>query len=71
MDGGTQPQKVKKFDAEMGGSEETENYRRSTNVQQLTYKIDSSPSFYYLFFSFVLLELKPFGFKWKVLGEKF
>ena len=45
--------------------------RRRTNVQQLTCKIDSSRSFYYLFFSFVLLELKPFVFKWKVLGEKF
>ena len=45
--------------------------RRRTNVQQLTCKIDSYNSFYYLFFSFVLLELKPFVFKWKVLGEKF
>ena len=45
--------------------------RRRTNVQQLTCKIDLSNSFYYLFFSFVLLELKPFVFKWKVLGEKF
>ena len=40
-------------------------------MQQLTCKIDSSSSFYYLFFSFVLLELKPLVFKWKVLGEKF
>ena len=45
--------------------------RRRTNVQQLTCNIDLSSSFYYLFFSFVLLELKPFVFKWKVLGEKF
>ena len=45
--------------------------RRRTNVQQLTCKIDLSSSFYYVFFSFVLLELKPFVFKWKVLGEKF
>ena len=45
--------------------------RRRTNVQQLTCKIDLSSSFYYLFLSFVLLELKPFVFKWKVLGEKF
>ena len=45
--------------------------RRRTNVQQLTCKIDLSSSFYYLFFSFLLLELKPLGFKRKVLGEKF
>ena len=45
--------------------------RRRTNVQQLTCKIDLSKSFYYLLFSFVLIELKPFVFKWKVLGEKF
>ena len=45
--------------------------RRRTNVQQLTCNIDLSSSFYYLFFSFVLLELEPFVFKWKVLGEKF
>ena len=45
--------------------------RRRTNVQQLTCKIDLSNSFYYLFFSFVILELKPFVFKGKVLGEKF
>ena len=38
-------------------------------MQQLTCKIDSSRSFYYLFFSFVLLELKPFVLKGKVLGE--
>ena len=44
--------------------------RRRANVQQLTCKIDLSSSFYYLFFSFVLLELKPFVLKWKVPGEK-
>ena len=43
---------------------------RRTNVQQLTCKIDLSSSFYYLFFSFVLLELKPFVLKGKVPGEK-
>ena len=47
------------------------NNRRRTNVQQLTCKIDLPFSFYYLFFSFVLLELKPFVLKGKVLGEKF
>ena len=40
-------------------------------MQQLTCKIDLPFSFYYLFFSFVLLELKHFVFKWIVLGEKF
>ena len=49
----------------------TRNDRRRTNVQQLTCKIDLSNSFYYLFFSFVLIELKPFVLKGKVLGEKF
>ena len=44
--------------------------RRRTNVQQLTCKIDLSNSFYYLFFSFVLIELKPFVLNGKVLGEK-
>ena len=44
-------------------------YRRRTNVQQLTCKIDLSNYFYYLFFSFVLIELKPFVLKGKVLGE--
>ena len=44
--------------------------RRRTNVQQLTCKIDLSSSFYYLFLSFVLLELKPFVLKGKVPGEK-
>ena len=34
--------------------------RKRTNVQQLTCNIDSSCSFYCLFFSFVLLALKPF-----------
>ena len=45
--------------------------RRRTNVQQLTCNIDLSYSFYYLFCSFVLIELKPFVLKGKVLGEKF
>ena len=45
--------------------------RRRTNVQQLTCNIDLSCYFYYyLFFSFILLELKPFVLKGKVLGEK-
>ena len=39
-------------------------------MQQLTCKIDLSNSFYYLFFFFVLIELKPFVLKGKVLGEK-
>ena len=46
-------------------------FRRRTNVQQLTCNIDLSSSFCYLFFSFVLIELKPFVSKGKVLGEKF
>ena len=50
---------------------EASKCRRRTNVQQLTCKIDSSNSFYYLFFSFIILELKPFVLKGKVLGEKF
>ena len=45
--------------------------RRRTNVQQLACNSDLSFSFYYLFFSFVLIELKPFVLKGKVLGEKF
>ena len=45
--------------------------RRRTNVQQLTCKFDLSWFFYYLSFSFVLIELKPFVLKGKVLGEKF
>ena len=40
-------------------------------MQQLTCNIDLSISFYYLFFSFVLIELKPFVLKGQVLGEKF
>ena len=47
--------------------------RRRTNVQQLTCKIDLSNSFYYLFFSFVLIELKPFvlkGDSWGKNSEK-
>ena len=40
-------------------------------MQQLTCKIDSSNYFYYLFLSFIILELKPFVLKGKVLGEKF
>ena len=45
-------------------------YRRRANMQQLTCNIDLSCSFYYLFFSFVLIELKPFVLKGKALGEK-
>ena len=45
-------------------------FRRRTNVQQLTCNMDLSCSFYSLFFSFVLIELKPFVLKGKVLGEK-
>ena len=44
--------------------------RRRTNVQQLTCNIALSCSFYHHFFSFVLLELKPFVLKGKVLGEE-
>ena len=40
-------------------------------MQQLTCNIDLSRSFYYLFFSFVLIELKPFVLKGEILGEKF
>ena len=40
-------------------------------MQQLTCNIDSSRSFNYRFFSFVLFELNPFVLKGKVLGEKF
>ena len=40
-------------------------------MQQLTCNIDLSCSFYYLFFSFVLLELKPFVLKGKVLGKNY
>ena len=38
-------------------------------MQQLTCNIDLSSSFYYLFFSFALIELKPFVLKGQVLGE--
>ena len=48
-----------------------DTHRRRTNLQQLTCKIDLSNSFCYLFFSFVLIELKPVVLKGKVLGEKF
>ena len=40
-------------------------------MQQLTCNIDLSCYFYYLFFSFVLVELKPFVLKGKVAGDKF
>ena len=46
-------------------------FRRRTNVQQLTCNMDLSSSFYYLFFSYVLIELKPFVLKGKVLGKQF
>ena len=49
---------------------EKEYSRRRTSVQPLTCNIDLSRSFYYLFFSFVILELEPFVFKRKALGEK-
>ena len=39
-------------------------------MQQLTCKIDLSNSFYYLFFSFIILELKPLVLKGKVPGGK-
>ena len=45
--------------------------RRRTNVQQLTCKIVLSSSFYYLFLSFVLLELKPFVLKGKSRGKNY
>ena len=38
-------------------------------MQQLTCNINLSNSFHYLFFSFVLLELKPSVLKGKVPGE--
>ena len=44
-----------------------EDKRATTNVSN----IDLSRSFYYLFFSSVLIELKPFVLKGKVLGENF
>ena len=40
-------------------------------MQQLTCNIDLSNSFYDVFFSFVLIELKPLVLKGKVLGKKF
>ena len=45
--------------------------RRRTNLQQLTCNIDLSCSLHYLFFAFLLIELKPFVLKEKALGEKF
>ena len=42
-------------------------------MQQLTCKIDSSNSFYYLFFSFIILELKTLfgrGKSWGKNSEK-
>ena len=54
----------------IGNPEIKKKLRRRTNVQQLTCKIDLPFSFYYLFFSFVLLELKPFVLKGKALGKK-
>ena len=44
-----------------------EDKRATTNVQNR----DSSNSFYYLFFSFIILELKPLVLKGKVRGEIF
>ena len=49
---------------------QTPNPRRRTNVQQLTCNIDLSWYFYHIFFSFVLIELKPFVLRGKVLGDK-
>ena len=46
------------------------HFRRRTNVQQVTCNIDLSCYFSYLFFSFVLIELKPSALKGKVLREK-
>ena len=46
-------------------------FRRRTNVQQLTCNIDLSCSFSYFFFSFALIERKPFVLKGKDLGQKF
>ena len=40
-------------------------------MQQLTCKIDSFNSFYYLFFSFIILELKPLVLKGKVRGKNY
>ena len=47
----------------------TVGFWRRTNVQQLTCKIDLSNFFYYHFFSFVLLELKPFVLSGKSWGN--
>ena len=58
------PPKIPKY------HKKTPVFKRRTNVQQLTCKIDSSNSFYYLFFSFIILELKPLVLKGKVRGEK-
>ena len=55
----------------MNGSLFLDENRRRTNAHQLTCNIDLPKYFYYLFFSFVLIELKPFVLKGKVLGEKF
>ena len=46
-------------------------FRKRTHVQQLTCNIDLSSYFYYLFFSFVLIELKPFVLKGKENSENF
>ena len=45
------------------------NDRRRTNVQQLTCNIELSCSFYYLFFSFVLIELNPLLWRGKSRGK--
>ena len=44
-------------------------YRRRTNVQQLACNINLCCSFYYLFFSFVLIELKPLFWMGKSWGK--
>ena len=62
-------QEPKPESSSLSSSTETQQNRRRTNVQQLTCNIDLSRSFYYLFFSFVLIELKPFVLKGKVLGK--
>ena len=65
-------QEIRDFDFSLGsgGSQPKWGFcRRRTNVQQLTCKIDLSKSFYYLFFSFVLIELKPFVLKGKSWGK--
>ena len=40
-------------------------------MQQLTCKIDSSNYFYYLFFSFIILEPKPLVLKGKSGGKNY